>query len=85
MGYRRSMVVFFCAVILLIAVMLAGWGTVQAALTVCALSALLATFRWWVQFILGQSPAATGLVRAFYLAVLMVAGIPLVREVDGAT
>lgn len=80
MGYQRSMVVFCCAVILLIAVMLAGWGTLQAALTVCAVAALLATFRWCVRSTLGQSRAATGLVRAFYLAVLMAAGVPLVLK-----
>lgn len=78
MDYRRSMVVFACAVILLIAVMFAGWGTLQAALTVCAVAALLATFRWCVRSTLGPSRAATGLVRALYLGVLMLAGIPLV-------
>lgn len=80
MDYRRPLLVFSCAVILLIATMVAGWGLPQAALTVCALSAILATFRWWVRSFLGHSAAATSLVRAFYVAILMVAGVSMVLK-----
>lgn len=79
MGYQRSMVVFACAVILLIAVMFTGWGTLQAVLTVCALSGLARTLPL-------VGPSHPGLFQrcdrpdAGLLSGGMAAGIPLVLK-----